>query len=246
VNDLIDRIAAAAPQPRQPLDLDSVARRGRWLRRRRSGAIAVGSLGLIAVLVVAVGQVHRPRVELEVTQAPALSVLQRAAVPDDRLPDSYLRDLGGPEDSVPASGVRLAQEDRNFRYYVARTTAGSVCLIAAQKSEPAFRASTCPDAAAAILRTAGVIPLSFQSANLRGLVGICRTATTKCVLAPIGYRSPATCSPPTPCRVRRQYRTLLSSAVRQASARSTCREALLYPSDRWRAASHEVSGESCP
>jgi len=172
VNDLIDRSAAAAPQPRQPLDLDSVARRGRWLRRRRSGAIAVGSLGLIAVLVVAVGQVHRPRVELEVTQAPALSVLQRAAVPDDRLPDSYLRDLGGPEDSVPASGVRLAQEDRNFRYYVARTTAGSVCLIAAQTSEPAFRASTCPDAAAAILRTAGVIPLSFQSANLRGLVGI--------------------------------------------------------------------------
>ncbi len=172
MNDLIDRIVAAAPQPRQPLDLDGVVRRGRWLRRRRGGAIAAGSLGLIAVLVVAVGQIHRPDVEFEVTQAPALSVLQRSAGPDDRLPDSYLRDLGGPEASVPASGVRLAQEDRNFRYYVARTTAGSVCLIAAHKSEPGFRAATCPDNAAVILRTAGVIPLSFQSANVRGLAGI--------------------------------------------------------------------------
>jgi hypothetical protein len=150
VNDLIDRIVAAAPQPRQPLDLDGVVRRGRWLRRRRGGAIAAGSLGLIAVLVVAVGQIHRPDVEFEVTQAPALSVLQRSAGPDDR----------------------LAQEDRNFRYYVARTTAGSVCLIAAHKSEPGFRAATCPDNAAVILRTAGVISLSFQSANVRGLAGI--------------------------------------------------------------------------
>ena len=131
----------------------------------------MGSLGLIAVLVVAVGQVHRPRVEFEVTQAPALSVLQRSARPDDRLPDSYLRDLGGPEDSVPASGVRLAQEDRNFRYYVARTTAGSVCLIAAQVRTrfPSLDLSgrrRCNPA------DSGVIPLSFQSANLRGLVGI--------------------------------------------------------------------------
>ncbi|MBA2730753.1 MAG: hypothetical protein H0U48_08390 [Euzebyaceae bacterium] len=172
MNDIIDRIAAAAPQPRQPLDLDRVVRRGRRLRRRRSGAIAAGALGLIAVLVVAVGQVQRPRVQLEVTQTPALSVLQREARPDDSLPDAVLEDRGGGLDSVLESEVRLAREDRRFRYYVAPTTAGGVCLIAVQKSGPALRAATCSSTADEILRTAGVIPLSFQAANQRRLVGI--------------------------------------------------------------------------
>lgn len=170
MNDLIDRIAAAAPQPRRPLDLNGVIRRGRWLRRRRSGAIGAGALGLIAVLVVAVGQVQYQRVELEIAQVPALSVLQGDAGPDDSLPDAVLK--GGELDGVLVSEVRLAQEDRRFRYYVAPTTAGAVCLIAVQKAVPAFQATTCSSTAAEALRTQGVIPLSFSAPDLRRLVGI--------------------------------------------------------------------------
>jgi hypothetical protein len=125
LDDLL-REGAAGPVP--ALDVAALQRRaGRANRRRR---VAGATLSVLVVAVVAGGAVtalRAPRVGFEQGVASSIGTLERAAGPQDRLPDSALGD-GQLTGGLDPDSVRLAREEDGLQIFLYRRD-GRDCVL---------------------------------------------------------------------------------------------------------------------